>query len=223
MTQYAMKQNDGKKLVHQSQSGVTDSSADLTPEEKAYKDAVTRALLVRACHLPNNTWMQDWKQYMVNNHPILGICFHHKYHPVRGLVRAFSLVGSILFGLAVTNIIYLAFVFTATDYGKSYVTVQSNVTVTGQPCVDSNVVPALSVTNGNIALWTVGAFLNACFDNLIWALAACTWYVKDRRLDRRAQSSVSIVSMSILCLQSLIHLFWMLSCFCGPVSWKDGA
>lgn len=185
-----MKQNSKKMLVHKSSIGdgsgtTTDfgrnssiSADSLTPEEKAYKDAVVPALLVRAYHLPGNkSWLSDWWQYMTNNHPVFGICWHHKYHPVRGLVRIFSLIGSMLFGLALTNIIYLAFVFSQTDYDKSYVEIHPN--VTGTVAVD-NSVAALSVTNGNIALWTIGAFLHAMFDNLIWAMAACSWCVSFR-------------------------------------------
>jgi hypothetical protein len=182
MTKYTMKQNSKtKELAYTSGYGMkrssTDSSSDLlTPEERAHRDAVIPALLVRAYHLPKNTtWMQDWTQYMTNNHPVLGICWHHKYHPVGRFLRVLSLMGSILFGLALTNIIYLAFVFSETNYDKQYVEVHTNLTATGQPDIDSNVA-ALSVTNGNIALWTIGAFLHATFDNLIWALSACTWY-----------------------------------------------
>lgn len=185
-----MKQNSKKELISTTnRSGrdnvsprttTTDATTSsrgpttLTPDEQAHKEAVVRLLLVRAYHLPRLNWYQDWLQYMTNNHPIFGICWHHEYHPVRGLVRIISLIGSMLFGLAVTNIIYLAFVFSATSYDKAYVTVEVN--ATHSQSINNNV-SALNVTNGNIALWTIGAFLNATFDNVIWAMAACTWCV----------------------------------------------
>jgi hypothetical protein len=79
-----------------------------------------------------------------------------------------------MFGLAVTCIVYLAFVFTDTDFDTAYVEIRAtNATLTGNEQVDDNVA-VLSVTNGNIALWTVGAALHGFYDNTIWALAACT-------------------------------------------------
>jgi hypothetical protein len=87
---------------------------------------------------------------------------------MKAIVRIASLIGSVLFGLAVTNIIYLAFVFTDTDYDKAYVDVTDyvnfNMTSTGYEQIDQNV-QALSVTNSNIALWTIGATLHALYDN----------------------------------------------------------
>lgn len=36
------------------------------------------ALAWRSYHLPGNSWCQDWMQYYKNNHPVFGICCHHK-------------------------------------------------------------------------------------------------------------------------------------------------
>lgn len=142
-----------------------------------YRESVVVALTTRSYHLPGNkTWRKDWYDYMTNNHPILGICFHHPYHPVKRRMRIVYLIGSMLFGLAITNIIYIAFVFSDADYDKTYAEYRSNSTTTGAEVIDKNVL-TLSVTNGNIALWSVGSAVHALFDNLIWALTACTWYV----------------------------------------------
>lgn len=194
-------------------STVTDESSDceqgLTSEELAERDAVVPPLLMRAYHLPNYNWMQDWVQYMTNNHPITGICWHHRFHPVKRTVRIFSLIGSVLFGLAITNIIYLAFVFSAADYDKQYMEVSTNATLTGQADIDGNV-SALSVTNGNIALWTIGAALHATYDNVIWALAACACCapsgdreVTERKMARYRSTGVFLVMFSVVVVTAL--------------------
>jgi hypothetical protein len=164
---------DGDKRANvDAVSTVPSNTDDLSHEEKVYRDAIIPLLLIRAYHLPKNNYLQDLRQYMCNNHPVFGIWLHHRYHPIQRMVRIISLIGSMLFGLAITNIIYLAFVFAHTNYDKSYVEVHVDAE-TGKAIVD-NTVPALSVTNGNIALWTIGAALHASFDNLIWSLAACS-------------------------------------------------
>jgi len=189
---------------------ITDADLEksLTPAEKAYRDAVIPPLLMRSYHLPGNNWMQDWVQYMLNNHPFFGICFHHKYHPIKRNVRIFSFIGSALFGLAITNIVYLAFVFSDADYDKSYIEVSAgnNATLTGKPNIDSSVT-ALSVTNGNIALWTIGAFLHATYDNVIWALAACTCChsgeVTEKRMERYRGTGTLLVMFSAIVVTAL--------------------
>ena len=116
---------------------------------------------------------------MANNHPLFGICLHSRFHPVKRCVRFVSLIGSILFGVAVTNIIYLTFVHYDQDYDKAYaeVSAANAVSVFGVDGsqLDQNVQKhtALVVTNGNVALWTVGAALHAVYDNIVWALATC--------------------------------------------------
>jgi hypothetical protein len=171
------------------ESALSDDNDDDDDDDDSNRQAVIAALLVRAYHLPGNTsWWQDWYQYIINNHAVLGIWFHHQYHPVSRKMRICFLLASALFGLALTNIIYLAFVFTDTDYNRGYVTIHvinatdytSVTTGIGAPpptVLDTAVSSVLSVTNGNIALWTIGSALHALFDNVIWALAACTWYV----------------------------------------------
>lgn len=192
-------------------------AGELSPAEKAYRDAVIPPLLMRSYHLPGNNWKQDWVQYMINNHPIVGIFCHHKYHPVTRTVRIFSLIGSILFGLALTNIIYLAFVFSDTDYDKTYIAVPANMTnsLTGQENVDALLdqeVKTLSVTNGSIALWTIGAFLHATYDNVIWALAACTCctasgsgsnITEEQRLKRYRGTGTLLVIFSVIAVTAL--------------------
>ena len=71
-----------------------------------------------------------------------------------------------------TCLIYVAFVFTRTDYDQQYFEITTNATRTGVHEELDNNVSTLSVTTGNLALWTVGAALHALYDNCVWALAA---------------------------------------------------
>lgn len=149
-----------------------DSDEEYTEEEHRL---IAGLLLVHAYHLPGNSWTQDLWQYLTNNHPVIGICLHHRLHPLSWKMRVAYLIGSILFGLALTNIVYLAFVFASEDdaFDKEYITLETNATRTGLYEDFDDTVSSLSVTNGNIVLWTVGALIHGLYDNTIWALATC--------------------------------------------------
>ena len=149
-----------------------ESDEEYTEEEH---QNIASLLLMHAYHLPGNSWTQDLWQYLTNNHPILGICLHHRLHPLSWKMRVAYLIGSILFGLALTNIVYLVFVFVSEDdaFDKEYITLETNATRTGLYKDFDDTVSSLSVTNGNIVLWTVGALIHGLYDNTIWALATC--------------------------------------------------
>ena len=72
----------------------------LTEDEKE----LIIALANRSYHLPNHTLFQDLIQYFANNHPLLGICFHNKIHPINTRMRIVALIGSILCGLVISNL-----------------------------------------------------------------------------------------------------------------------
>jgi hypothetical protein len=125
-----------------------------------------------------------------------------------------SLIGSILFGLAVTNVIYIAFVFTEREYDRTYLDIKApNATQslhTGRAYIDNHVdvQPALTVTSGNLVLWTVGAALNAVYDNVVWSLAACTCCMNNRgmteeRLERFRSSGVLLVMLLVIVITAL--------------------
>ena len=135
------------------------------------------ALAMRSYHLPNHTWTQDWWQYQANNHPVLGICCHHKLHPVRFWMRILILCGSICFGLAVTNCIWLWFYYN-TDETVLVLSVGTFLNHTGlsegQPEDDRGIQQhEAHITKGMIVLWTLGGVLHAVFDNTIWYISAC--------------------------------------------------
>ena len=88
-------------------------------------------------------------------------------------MRMLAFFGSVVFGLTITNIIYMAFILEDQPFNKSFVNVTlTNHAITGNAALD-NQVSHFEVTNGLIALWTVGSALNALYDNLIWSVAAC--------------------------------------------------
>lgn len=154
--------------------------------------------------------MQDLWQHLANNHPVVGICFHHKYHPLKAGIRVATLIGSVLFGLAVTNIIYLAFVFSKADADKEYANYRTNATRTGiNEDLDDNL-SVVSVTNGNIVLWTLGAFIHAMYDNTVWSLAACTCQKKEentrQKMRRFKTMGTFMVVLSVVIVTALATL-----------------
>ena len=70
-------------------NNTNNNNTNVTDED----DAIIVALLNRSYHLPNYNYYQDLYQYITNNHPVFGICLHHKYHPVGMYVRIISLIG----------------------------------------------------------------------------------------------------------------------------------
>jgi hypothetical protein len=126
-------------------------------------------------------------QYLKNNHPLFGICFRHPLHPVSRSLTFAAFFGSMVFGLAITNIVYLAFVMEDKNFDESYFAATiSNEGVTGNDSFDS-LVTEVNVTSGMIALWTVGAALNAIYDSMIWSVAACACCRPGGRLEKFAK------------------------------------
>ncbi|CAB9531255.1 expressed unknown protein [Seminavis robusta] len=144
----------------------------LTEEEQRERDEIIPYLLQHAYHLPGNTMTQDWWQYQTNNHPVFGICLHHKFHPLSWKIRAISLFGSMLFGLAMTSAVYCTFVFVNQDSDQTLLQVTTNFTV-GNSDLDS-AISQVSVTSGNLVLWFLGAPLHGLYDSFAWLLAGCT-------------------------------------------------
>lgn len=87
-------------------------------------------------------------------------------------MRIVALFGSFVFGLAVTNIIFIWFVIHHQNRNAEFVsvTIGSNTTLIHGHTINNK----LTVTNGMIALWTIGGTLHALFDNSVWFIAACS-------------------------------------------------
>ena len=143
-----------------------------TQRDRELKQIVPK-LAARSYHLEaGNSWCQDWLQYQKNTHPLFSICFHHPLHPIKRFQRIIILVGSIAFGLAITNVVYLGFLKseeagTAVNYiydqtGKLSETIAQHTSI--------------QVEQSLLFLWTVGSCLHSMFDLSIWYLAACACF-----------------------------------------------
>ena len=119
------------------------------------------------------------KRYFANNHPLLGICCHHPRHPIRTPMRLLNLFASVVFGLLLTNMIWLFFVLSdeyesehavlTISLGGSVDYATNTTRFDSIPDKDSEI----AITEGMIMLWTLGGGLHALFDNTVWYLSAC--------------------------------------------------
>lgn len=148
-------------------SDTTKEMSSSSEEEMDEEDMrVTQLLARRAAHLPGNNWCQDWFQFMRNNHPLLGICFKHKLHPLGMEERLVMLVGSIAFGVSATNCVFLYYSTSEWDFDEEVITVWS---------VRSD--KEIVITSGMVALWIFGGLVHSCFDLFIWHLSACACFL----------------------------------------------
>jgi len=183
-----------------SQHRISQYMARTTGISEVDRDQTVPALANRNFHLPgNDRWTDDWLQYVIkNNHPVFGICCHHPLHPVRKWSRAVILVGSVSFGLLVTNVIWLWFYYhddetvirisfgggagTQLHAGAGGDTVNATEVATDGDMHGYNVEGSIGsspggeviITEAMIVLWTVGGALHALFDNTVWFLTACS-------------------------------------------------
>lgn len=134
-----------------------------SPESSATEQTneIRRLLARRSPHLPNHGWFADWVQYMRNNHPLLGICCKYRENPIDMAQRVIMLFGSIFFGLAVTNYVYLY--FKISDHGDA---VFFKINGWGDA--------SYSLTYETAVLWTLGSVVHTSIDLLVWHLAACS-------------------------------------------------
>jgi hypothetical protein len=127
-------------------------------------------------HLPGNGWWQDWWQYMANNHPIFGICCRHTMHPLKTCTRVVALIGSLVFGLAITNVFYLLFLFNDNlDRPVATIMIPEGSDSTSSTADDSEpaVTSGYTLTTGMLLLWTVGGGIHTAYNLLVWHVAAC--------------------------------------------------
>mmetsp|Transcript_61564 Transcript_61564/g.150705 ORF Transcript_61564/g.150705 Transcript_61564/m.150705 type:complete len:424 (-) Transcript_61564:309-1580(-) len=121
---------------------------------------VVQALALQMYHLPGNSWCGDWWMFMRNNHPVFGICCHDKVHPIGSCQRIIALIGTVLFGLALTNMFYLFYLWNP----RFDQVIAQFVTRNGDIWV---------LTTGMLLLWTVGSSLHCAFNLAMWHIAAC--------------------------------------------------
>jgi len=153
MSAYSNKMEEDKK---RSSVFRPSRNAEGDPEE----NEIVQLLALQSYHLPGNNWIQDWWQYMSNNHPVFGICCHSKLHPIKGFTRIVALIGTITFGLAITNFCYVFFL-----WNPKYDRVIASIAKTDGT--------ELELTTGMLLLWTVGSGIHCSFNLAMWHIAAC--------------------------------------------------
>jgi hypothetical protein len=163
------------------------------------------ALANRAYHLPGYSGCSDWIQFMVNNHPLLGICCYHRLHPIGVRMRLVQLVGSVMFGLVITNIVWLWCIFNEIDQEQKVISVTiggvpQNTTISSYEGLSSS--EEFTITQGMVILWTVGVSLHAIFDQTIWFITACSCCLPGQSLEclqgcRKYSNYLAVVTVVI--------------------------
>ena len=149
--------------------GIEVTAVDLEREEEEY---MMRLLSRKAMHLPNHSYWGDYFQFMKNNHPLFGCCFHHKLHPLRFSHRLYILMGSIAFGLTVSNVIYILYVANDAEMNKLFVEI-----AIGDHALNFSDIEALEITYGMVYLLTIGCFFHSAYDISMWYLSACSCFL----------------------------------------------
>lgn len=163
--------------------------ATASDEDKEIVDFIRGKLARRAYHLPDNTYCQDYKQYISNCHLIFGLFCYDYRSPVRMKHRLLLLCGSLAFGLNVTNVIYLwgnqvfhdeeitsAFREWATTIIPANIyngTVATNTILEDTILEDASARLKVDMGSQLTILWTVGAGIHAAFDMALWHMVSC--------------------------------------------------
>lgn len=146
-------------------------SPERTPEEELARETSAK-LASRACHLPGYDWRQDLLQYLANHHLLFGIVCHHPLHPLKWGPRMLFLLGSVSYGVTITNAISLWFLFRGAGDEEEMFTVNLSASLPGQPS-NPRVFP---VTMGVLLLLTAGSGSHVLVDHIAWSLYK-GWYL----------------------------------------------
>jgi hypothetical protein len=151
--------NDDKDNTKNSGSGRESPRNAEENTRDSETDELVQLLALQSYHLPGNNWRQDWLQFMSNNHPVFGICCHNKVHPIKTFTRIVALIGTVTFGLAITNFFYM-FLLWNPEFDRVLVSVA---TANG----------GFVLTTGMLLLWTAGGGIHCMFNLAMWHIAAC--------------------------------------------------
>lgn len=181
------------------------SSIDLQQHLYDEEEIIRRKLSLRTYHLPGNNWGQDWLMYFKNNHLVFGLCCHHRLHPVTTKHRLIILLGSLAFGLTVTNAVYLYYLYGDANYYDTAFAL--SISLSGE-VVDN--LPrknaSLDISNGMAVLWTIGASAHAMFDLSLWHMIACGC-CQQRKLNHAGwHMAIAVVSIFVA-LASFVVLY----------------
>jgi hypothetical protein len=162
-------------------------------QEAAEELKMRKLFAARSAHLPGNNWCQDWTQWMMNNHPLLGLCCRHRLNPVGMCPRLVILISSISFGLIATNLVFL-FYRTHPDANGELITLTMEES------------KRFVVTYEAVVLWTVGGLLHSLADLGMWHLTACACCVGS--CFAKAGPYFAVCISAILCALSTFAIFW---------------
>ncbi|CAJ1961529.1 unnamed protein product [Cylindrotheca closterium] len=135
-------------------------NASKSQRERDLARVLVPLLAMQCYHLPGNNWRQDLAQYIANNHPVFGIFLHHNLHPIGSKTRIFALVGTLVFGLALTSFFELLYI--------KYPSYQKTLLAFGSS------EQGWELTSGMLSLWTVGGGIHTAYNLFVWHIAACS-------------------------------------------------
>jgi hypothetical protein len=188
------------------------------PTRNDEEQKLIAALAQRCYHLPKHTWRQDWLQYFRNNHPVLGILMHYKVHPIKMGLRLLFLLGSLLFGVILTNISWLWLMY----YCRVNVNDDENEPMSIKemnPFRGSNK-ETIQIAPEMLMLWTIGASLHAVFDNTIWYFSACVCCLNSKQLPKFkccANYCMGLLIMALAAIATLAVLLRTTFANCAPL------
>lgn len=149
-----------ERLAEYKASQVDNEHATKSRREKDLARVLVPLLAMQVYHLPGNSWRQDLWQYIANNHPVFGICFHHRLHPIGSKTRIVALIGTLVFGLALTSFFELLYI--------KYPSYQKTLLAFG------DAEEGWELTSGMLSLWTVGGVIHTGYNLFIWKISACS-------------------------------------------------
>jgi len=167
------------------------NEADKDLHEELY---VIRLLSRKAMHLPNGNWWSDWVNFIKNNHPLFGMCFHHKLHPLKVQHRLYLLLASVSFGLTATNCVYLYNAYNNEEMSKVLI----EFALKEDSPLNVENIEALEITYGTFALWTFGGLLHGAFDISIWYFSACACFVSGASCGNNARNRCQTVASYVV-------------------------
>lgn len=165
----------------------------------AEEENLIRLLGMRSAHLPGNNWYQDWIQFIKNNHPFFGLCFHHRLHPIRVEQRIYIFIASVSFGLFATNSVYLYYMLSSENFDEKVFRIYVQ--------VKEGAFQPLEISKGMVALWAFNGIAHALFDLSLWHMSACNCFSK-RRIFKRMQTLGKFAVVTISGIMAAIS-----SCF----------
>jgi hypothetical protein len=137
------------------------------------------ALGHRSAHLPDNSYCEDFLQFVFfNNHPVLSICCFDFVHPVRLGTRLVILLCSFSMNVVIFNALFAYFQLRQSP-DPNFDLLGANSTITIQWLGVKNE----PVGDPRLVLAFVGAFLSSPMDLLIWEVAVLPCCLPGHNLD----------------------------------------